>query len=293
MELFIGCSGWSYGSWEGRFYPSNLDNKLMLPYYSKIFNYVEIDSTFYNIPSQSMVKNWNRRTPSNFRFTVKFPKIITHEKRFRNVESELLRFYENMEPLKDKILALLIQLPPSYDLKEGLASFRNYDFFFDDTFRYAIEVRHPSWFNELAYNMFRNSNMSLVWSQMDRLQTPSIVTTDFIYLRLIGDRSIPEGNFGKLQRDRSSEMKRWADKINQLEQYENNLKIGIVAANNHYEGYGPGTINMFREMMNLEPRNTDSDEIRGIVNQLEVKRNFDNDLVKNKKDKQTTLSDFV
>ncbi|HEY7694953.1 MAG TPA: DUF72 domain-containing protein [Nitrososphaeraceae archaeon] len=293
MELFIGCSGWSYSSWEGPFYPSNLDNKLMLPYYSKIFNYVEIDSTFYNIPSQSMVRNWNRRTPSNFRFTVKFPKIITHEKRFRNVENELSRFYENIQPLKDKILTLLIQLPPSYELKEGLDTFRNYDFFFDDTFRYAIEVRHPSWFNELAYNMFKNSNISLVWSQMDRLQTPSIVTTDFIYLRLIGDRSIHENNFGKLQRDRSSEMKGWADKISQLERYEKNLKMGIVAANNHYGGYGPGTVNMFREMMNLEPRNIDYTEINGIVSQLEVEKNFDNGLAKSKKDKQTKMSDFV
>lgn len=265
----------------------------MLPYYSKIFNYVEIDSTFYNIPSQSLVKNWSRRTPSNFRFTVKFPKIITHEKRFKNVENELSRFYQNIEPLKDKILTLLIQLPPSYELKEGLDAFRNYDFFFDDTFRYAIEVRHPSWFNELAYNMFKNSNISLVWSQMDRLQTPSIVTTDFFYLRLIGDRSIHESDFGKLQRDRSSEMKGWADKINQFERYEKNLKIGIVAANNHYGGYGPGTVNMFREMMNLEPRNIDSTEIDGIVRQLKAEKNFGNGLVKSKKDKQTTMSDFV
>ncbi|HET8847639.1 MAG TPA: DUF72 domain-containing protein, partial [Nitrososphaeraceae archaeon] len=186
MDLYIGCSGWSYSSWEGPFYPSHIDSKLMLPFYSKIFNYVEIDSTFYNIPSQQMVKNWNKRTPNNFRFTVKFPKIITHEKRFRDVEKELSQFYENIEPLKDKILALLIQLPPSYELKEGLDTFRNYDFFFDDTFRYAIEARHSSWFNELAYNMFRNSNISLVWSQMDVLQTPPVITTDFIYLRLIG-----------------------------------------------------------------------------------------------------------
>ena len=77
----------------------------MLPYYSKIFNYVEIDSTFYNIPSQPMVKNWDKRTPSNFRFTVKFPKIITHEKRFKNVEKELSIFYENMDGQNQSIEA--------------------------------------------------------------------------------------------------------------------------------------------------------------------------------------------
>lgn len=139
-----------------------------------------------------------------------------------------------MTHLKDKILALLIQLPPSYELKERLDTFRSYDFFFDDTFRYAIEVRHSSWFNELEYNLFQNSNVALVWSQMDRLQTPPIVTTDFIYLRLIGDRSIHESNFGKLQRDRSLEMKVWAEKINQIRENEKSVKIGIVAADNHY-----------------------------------------------------------
>lgn len=95
------------------------------------------------------------------------------------MEKELSLFYENMEPLKDKILALHIQLPPSYELQEGLETFRSYAFFFDDIFRYAIEVRHSSWFSELAYNMFRNNNISLVWSQMDRLQTPAVITTDF------------------------------------------------------------------------------------------------------------------
>jgi uncharacterized protein YecE (DUF72 family) len=88
---------------------------------------------------------------------------------------------------------------------------------------------------------------------MDRLQTPPIVTTDFIYLRLIGDRCIHESNFGKLQRDRSLDMKVWAEKINQMRVNEKSVKIGIVAANNHYGGFGPGTVNMFREMVDMDP----------------------------------------
>ena len=78
-----------------------------------------------------MVKNWNKRTPDNFRFTAKFPKIITHDKKFKNVDGELELFYKRMETLKDKLLALLIQLPPSYELKEGIEAFRNHDFFFE------------------------------------------------------------------------------------------------------------------------------------------------------------------
>ena len=292
MQLYIGCSGWSYTSWQGPFYPTDMNKNLQLPFYSEVFNYVEIDSTFYNIPTESMVRNWNKRTPDNFRFTVKFPKVITHDKRLMNAEKELSLFYDRMEPLKGKILALLIQLPPSFELKEGLESLRRSDFFFDDTFRYAIEVRHRSWFNVLAYNLFRNSNISLAWSQMDRLQTPPIVTTDFIYLRLIGDRSIHESNFGKLQIDRKVEMEKWAEKIKETKNNEKNIKTAIVAANNHYGGFGPGTVNIFREMMDMNPIDVSVD-MKKLTQQIYLEKNFDLYNRTRKKENQTTISDFI
>lgn len=292
MQLHVGCSGWSYISWLGPFYPSNLENRGWLPYYSQVLNYVEIDSTFYNIPSETIVKNWSKRTPDNFRFTAKFPKVITHDKRFKNVEKDLCLFCKVIEPLRDKLLALLIQLPPSYELKEGLDDLRDLDFFFDDSFRYAVEVRHPSWFNDLAYNFFRNNNISLVWSQMDRLQTPSVVTSDFIYLRLIGDRRLSEDQFGKIHIDRTEQMKYWTQKFKEIEQYEKHIKIGIVAANNHYGGFGPGTVNIFREMMGMDRfslRNVDLDKINHQIAQGKL-----NSYVKeNKKVKQTSISDFI
>ncbi|MGI0022768.1 MAG: DUF72 domain-containing protein [Nitrososphaeraceae archaeon] len=292
MQLYIGCSGWSYTSWQGPFYPTDMNKNLQLPFYSEVFNYVEIDSTFYNIPTESMVRNWNKRTPDNFRFTVKFPKVITHDKRLMNAEKELSLFYDRMEPLKGKILALIIQLPPSFELKEGLESLRRSDFFFDDTFRYAIEVRHRSWFNELAYNLFQNSNISLAWSQMDRLQTPPIVTTDFIYLRLIGDRSIHESNFGKLQIDRKVEMEKWAEKIKETKNNEKNIKTAIVVANNHYGGFGPGTVNIFREMMDMNPIDVSVD-MKKLTQQIYLEKNFDLYNRTRKKENQTTISDFI
>jgi uncharacterized protein YecE (DUF72 family) len=128
---------------------------------------------------------------------------------------------------------------------------------------------------------------------MDRPQTPPVITTDFFYLRLIGDRSIQESNFGKLQRDRSLEMKGWADKVTQLKEDEKSLKIGIVAANNHYGGFGPGTAKMFREMLNLEPKSVDHIDLKEIGNQLDLEKKIGNDLIKCKEYKQTTMSDFV
>lgn len=293
MQLYIGCSGWSYSSWQGPFYPPDLENRAWLPYYSQVLNYVEIDSTFYSIPSDFMVKNWEKRTPDNFRFTAKFPKVITHDKRFKNVEKELELFYQRMEPLKNKILALLIQLPPIYELKEGLEDFRKYDLFLDDTFRYAIEVRHPSWFSDLAYNLFRNSNISLVWSQMDRLQTPPVVTSDFVYLRLIGDRRLAEDQFGKIQIDRTDEIKRWTKKMKAIGHEEKDVKIGIVAANNHYGGYGPGTVNLFREMMDLNPLSPDNVDLNEINNRISLENRFKIDFKSGKRGKQTSISDFV
>jgi len=198
-----------------------------------------------------MVKNWARRTPEDFRFTAKFPRVITHDKKFKNVEKELSLFYDAMKPLKDKLLALLIQFPPYVKITEGLEALKQYDFFFDDSFRYAVEVRHPSWFSDLAYNFFSNNNICMVWNQLDKIQSPPIVTTDFVYLRLIGDRSIKEENFGKIQKDREHEMTYWSDKFRTVQQDEKDVKIGIVAANNHYAGFGAATANMFRVMNKL------------------------------------------
>ena len=217
MEIITGCSGWSYTSWQGPLYPRNLESRNWLPYYSQIFDFVEIDSTFYRTPPKFMAQNWANRTLDNFKFTAKFPKAITHEKKFKNVEKELSYFYESMEPLKEKLLALLIQFPPSFKTTEGLEALKQYDFYFDDVFRYAVEVRHPSWFNELAYNFFKNNNICMVWSQQDKLVTPPIVTSDFIYLRLIGDRSIDERDFGTIQKNRTEEMQRWAQEIKKVQ----------------------------------------------------------------------------
>jgi uncharacterized protein YecE (DUF72 family) len=290
----VGCSGWSYPSWQGPFYPKEMENRAWLPYYSRIFNYVEIDSTFYNIPSESMVKNWERRTPENFRFTAKFPKIITHEKKFKNVQRELELFYQRMAPLKEKLIALLIQLPPSYKLKEGLEDFSSYNFFFEGDFRYAVEIRHSSWFSDLAYNFFKNNNIAMVWSQMDRLQTPPVVTSDFVYLRLIGDRRLEENQFDKIRIDRIEEIRNWTNKMKEVKQNEKDVKIGIVAANNHYGGYGPGTVDIFRQNMDMEKLSFENVDVAKINREIrmETTSNFNN-RKQSKKGKQTSISDFV
>jgi uncharacterized protein YecE (DUF72 family) len=214
-----------------------------------VFDYVEIDSSFYRIPTVFIVNNWAKRTPKNFKFTAKFPRAITHEKRLKHVDKELKQFFEAMGPLSDKMLALLIQLPPSLQIHEGLQSLRELVTELDTRFRYAVEVRHSSWFQDLAYNFFANNDICLVWSQLAELQTPTILTTDFLYLRFIGDRSIHEKDFGRIQIDRVLEMQKWAENIKTVQ--DEHIKLAIVAANNHYAGFGPGTANIFRNMLGL------------------------------------------
>jgi len=131
---------------------------------------------------------------------------------------------------------------------EGLQSLREIVPQLDAQFRYAVEVRHTSWFQDLAYNFFKNNDICMVWSQLAEIQTPLIVTSDFVYLRLIGDRSIKEKDFGRIKIDRVLEMQKWANNIKTVE--DERIQLAIVAANNHY-GFGPGTANIFRNMLGL------------------------------------------
>ena len=231
-----------------------------------------------------MVKNWYKRSPRNFRFTAKFPKIITHDKRLKDVDKELDRFFEAIRPLADKTLALLIQLPPFLHIFEGLERLRDLVPTLDNRFRYAVEVRHASWFQDLAYNFFVNNDICLVWSQLAELQTPPISTTDFLYLRFIGDRSIQEKDFGRIQIDRVLEMEKWAEKIKTVQ--DERIKLAIIAANNHYAGFGPGTANVFRNMLGMPEAKWEDGG--GEQEQEQEATPHDNLDVK-----QSTLSDFL
>jgi uncharacterized protein YecE (DUF72 family) len=251
LKFYIGCSGWSYSAWKGPFYPPNLESSRWLKYYSQVFDYVEIDSSFYRIPNQFMVKNWFNKTSDNFRFTAKFPKVITHDKHLVDIDKEVDVFLKNIEPLHKKTLALLVQLPPLMEIMPGLEGLRNLIPLLDKRCRYAVEVRHQSWFQDLAYNFFADNKLCMVWSQLAGIRTPPIVTTDFIYIRFIGDRSINEKDFGKIQKDRVSEMRKWARRVKRVQEENKQLNLAIVASNNHYAGFGPGTANMFRKMVGL------------------------------------------
>jgi uncharacterized protein YecE (DUF72 family) len=151
-----------------------------------------------------MTKRWASMTPDGFRFAAKFPRSITHEKRLSSEsEKELRYFLHVMRPLSRKLSALLLQLPPSLTAKEGLKKLEALIHMLDPDFRYAIEVRNISWFdNKDFYKLLSKNNICLAWSQLDIIQTPPELTSDFMYLRFIGDRSIEEKDFSRIQKNR-------------------------------------------------------------------------------------------
>lgn len=163
--------------------------------------------------------------------------------------NDLEYFFEVMKPLERKLLCLLIQLPPSLTKDEGLPKLEKLLPVLWKKYRYALEVRHKSWFTREVYRFLREHRVCLTWSQLDCIQTPPELTTDFAYIRFIGDRSIDEKDFGRIQKDRNEEMKSWADA---LKNAQKKISLAIVAANNHYAGFGPSTANGFRKMIGME-----------------------------------------
>ena len=247
MELKIGCTGWSYQGWVGPFYPKTLENTNYLKHYSSIFDTTEINSTFYRIPSQAMSKKWYDDTPSNFVFTAKLPKVITHEGRLKP-GPYLDQFLNSIKPLGQKMKILVIQLPPSLSFEESKPHLVKMIKHLPKNYRYALEGRHQSWFTDESYKFLSENNLCLVWNEVEGVFNPAQVTTDFVYLRLVGDRSISEDEFGTIQKDRTDLITTWANRIKSIK----DTAFGILMVNNHFEGFGPETANKLRLALGLD-----------------------------------------
>lgn len=248
MEVKIGCTGWSYQGWSGRFYPKNLKSSDWLKYYSKIFDITEVNSTFYKIPDQAITRRWNADTPRHFRFTAKFPSIITHEKRLERVNSEVFSFLSALAPIYEKIQALVLQLPPSLTFEEARPRLTELFEVLPSDFLYPIEGRHKSWFSEKAIEFLKERNYCLVWNDVFGIENPMAITSkNFLYVRLIGDHSIPDSEFGKILIDREEEIKKWARKIKDTK----DIPLAMVMTNNHFEGFSPATANTLRVQLGM------------------------------------------
>ncbi len=180
--LRIGTSGFGYREWLGKFYPPGLPSRQMLPYYAERFSTVEVNSSFYRMPSPSVLETWMSQVSSDFVFSFKAPGLITHRKRLRNVAEDTAAFLAAISVLGHNVGPVLFLLPANLRSDPALL-----EEFLDAIphIRLAIEFRHPSWFDERVFDLLREHDCALCLSDRDEVAPPPVVATaDFGYARL-------------------------------------------------------------------------------------------------------------
>jgi len=183
MQLSIGTSGFSYAAWKGKFYPERLPAKQMLSYYAERFPTVEINNTFYRMPTPSVMEAWAAQVPAAFRFAVKAPRRITHERRLANVNEDVARFLDVTSTLGPRRGPLLFQLPPNF--KRDDARLGDFLVLLPRNVQIAFEFRHASWFDDAVYSLLSSRRCALAVTETDEAEsTPVVSTADFAYARL-------------------------------------------------------------------------------------------------------------
>ena len=244
----------------GSFYPAGSKPQDFLPLYAKRFDTVEIDSTFYRIPAARTVEQWRERTPEGFTFAAKIPQTITHEKMLVEAEQDLAAFLRVMDLLGDKLGPLLFQFPYFNRQKfSSLGSFlERLEPFLDQlpkSYRWVVEVRNRNWLCEKLYAALRRHGVALAlvdhaWMPRpaELLDTGDPITANFAFVRWIGDRKGIEEQTKVWNRtlvDRTEDLREW---IKVLGRAARQVDIMFAYANNHYGGYAPDTIEIFRSL---------------------------------------------
>ena len=246
-NLFLGTQGWSYPSWIGSFYPQGTKASDYLSEYAKHFPTVEIDSTFYAIPRTSLIDHLNRSTPEGFIFSGKFPKIITHEKRLKDCEAEVDAFVKIMNRLGQKLGPLVLQFDYTFraDQFEVLARFLEH---LPRELRYAVEVRHRGWLKrEDFFELLSTHRVALVLADLYYMPKLDTVTTDFVYIRWLGNRKeVADDQYEKIILDKTKDLLHWSGVVKGF--LDKNLRV-FGYFNNHYMGHSPGSIRIFLEMI--------------------------------------------
>ena len=180
--ILVGTSGYNYPEWKGSFYPQDLPAAKMLPFYAERFPSVEINATFYRMPTSKSIAGWLGQVPSSFRFTLKANRRITHDKRLKDVGDSVAFFVATARELGPQLGALLFQTPPN--LKCDLERFDAFLATLPDGVPAAFEFRHDSWLDDEVYARLRARNFALCVADTETRSVPVVHTADFAYLRL-------------------------------------------------------------------------------------------------------------
>ena len=244
--LRLGTSAFTANGWEGSFYPPGLAQKDFLSFYATQFDAVEVDSTFYRIPSVDMVKNWYARTPSGFIFALKAPQEITHERVLVEAEDVFKAFFDATDPLEEKRGPILLQFPyfnrqAFVDAAAFLARLKPFLGRLPSDPRFAVEVRNKNWLGPALCELLSKHRVALALIDHPWMPGPrewfargNAITTDFTYLRWLGDRKGIERattTWDKTIVDRKGELLEWVKAYRAV--LKRNIRI-FAFANNHY-----------------------------------------------------------
>jgi uncharacterized protein YecE (DUF72 family) len=263
-QILLGTSSFTATGWQGSFYPKGLRPADYLSYYAQHFDTVEIDSTFYATPMVSVVRSWNSKTPEGFLFAAKVPQEITHKRVLKDCDEEFKVFLTTMEALGEKLGPLLFQFG-----KFDKYAFKSLDDFLarlvpflkrlPKEHKFAVEIRNKEWLVPKLADVLREHGVALTlidqgwmprpWEMKDNLD---LITSDFTYVRWLGDRrGIEEKTttWDKVIVDRQGDLSEWVSLLKKIQE----RRIMILAfANNHYAGFGPGTVDLFRRLWGIE-----------------------------------------
>jgi len=253
-EIHIGTQGWNYDAWLGPFYPSGTRPSDFLTVYSRAFDSVEVDSTFYASPAAATLRGWIERTPRRFVFALKMPQEITHEQRLRDVTGASESFFERVRELGPKLGPILVQTGPDFQPGE-LPALVDFIGRVPSDLRVAIEFRHRGWITDGVLALLKERNIALAlidgrWIPRKlMLSLASRPTADFAYIRWMGpNRDLVD--YSRVQVDRSQEIERWSDAIEELSEKVTHI-YGYVA--NHFSGHSPATARELQARLGQRP----------------------------------------
>jgi uncharacterized protein YecE (DUF72 family) len=203
--LHLGTSGWSYQGWRGRFYPAGLPAKGWLPFYAQAFNTVEINMTFYRLPTREILANWADVTPPGFTFTLKANRRITHLNRLRNVAHDVSFFYRLASTLGDKLGCILFQLPPPLTRDDALL--KDFLSVLSPEYRNIVEFRDPSWYAGEVYDLLRTYRAGFCTVSSAKVPPDAVLTSATAYFRFHGLTGGYRHNYSE------DELRHWAKVI--------------------------------------------------------------------------------
>jgi uncharacterized protein YecE (DUF72 family) len=253
-EIHIGTQGWNYDAWVGPFYPHGTRPSDFLTVYSRAFDSVEVDSTFYASPAVATLRGWVERTPKRFLFALKMPQEITHEQRLRDVTGASESFFERVRDLGPKLGPILVQTGPDFQPGE-LPALVDFIGRVPSDLRVAIEFRHRGWISDGVLALLKERNIALAlidgrWIPRKlMLSLASQPTADFAYIRWMGpNRDLVD--YSRVQVDRSAEIEKWSEAVEDLSEKVTHI-YGYVA--NHFSGHSPATAREFQLRLGQKP----------------------------------------